>query len=278
MKLGRFFTVVFVALLGHASIAAEQSSPQSIILASTTSVENSGLLAAILPAFTKETGITVHVLAQGTGQALQTAARDDADLVLVHDPEAEQKFITAGDGIDRQQIAWNDFIVVGPRSDPAHIAESRDAVAALKAIAVAQAPFVSRGDKSGTDALEHRLWREAGIDPAKDAGGIWYRDIGGGMGAALNTAQAMRAYTISDRGTWLSFGNKGDLTPLAEGDPRLVNRYDVILLNPAKHPVPKQALARRFAQWLVSPEGQAAVGAFKVDGEQLFHPSAGSPK
>ena len=278
MKLGQFITVVFVALLGSASIAAEQSSPQSIILASTTSVENSGLLAAILPAFTKETGITVHVLAQGTGQALQTAARDDADLVLVHDPEAEQKFITAGDGIDRQQIAWNDFIVVGPRSDPAHIAESRDAVAALKAIAAAQAPFVSRGDKSGTDALEHRLWREAGIDPAKDGGGLWYRDIGGGMGAALNTAQAMRAYTISDHGTWLSFGNKGDLTPLVEGDPRLVNRYDVILLNPAKHPVPKQALARRFAQWLVSPEGQAAVGAFKVDGEQLFHPSAGSPK
>jgi len=278
MKLGQFFTVVLVALLGLESIAAEQSSPQSIILASTTSVENSGLLATILPAFTKETGITVHVLAQGTGQALQTAARDDADLVLVHDPEAEQKFITAGDGIDRQQIAWNDFIVVGPRSDPAHIAESRDAVAALKAIAAAQAPFVSRGDKSGTDALEHRLWREAGIDPAKDAGGIWYRDIGGGMGAALNTAQAMRAYTISDRGTWLSFGNKGDLTPLAEGDPRLVNRYDVILLNPAKHPVPKQALAQRFAQWLVSPDGQAAVGAFKVDGEQLFHPSAGSPK
>ena len=278
MKLGQFFTVVLVALLGLESIAAEQSSPQSIILASTTSVENSGLLATILPAFTKETGITVHVLAQGTGQALQTAARDDADLVLVHDPEAEQKFITAGDGIDRQQIAWNDFIVVGPRSDPAHIAGSRDAVAALKAIAVAQAPFVSRGDKSGTDALEHRLWREAGIDPAKDAGGIWYRDIGGGMGAALNTAQAMRAYTISDRGTWLSFGNKGDLTPLVEGDPRLVNRYDVILLNPAKHPVPKQALAQRFAQWLVSPDGQAAVGAFKVDGEQLFHPSAGSPK
>ena len=278
MKLGQFFTVVLVALLGLESIAAEQSSPQSIILASTTSVENSGLLATILPAFTKETGITVHVLAQGTGQALQTAARDDADLVLVHDPEAEQRFITAGDGIDRQQIAWNDFIVVGPRSDPAHIAGSRDAVAALKAIAVAQAPFVSRGDKSGTDALEHRLWREAGIDPAKDGGGLWYRDIGGGMGAALNTAQAMRAYTISDRGTWLSFGNKGDLTPLVEGDPRLVNRYDVILLNPAKHPVPKQALAQRFAQWLVSPDGQAAVGAFKVDGEQLFHPSAGSPK
>ncbi len=216
MKLRNLFTVVFVALLGHPSIRAEQSSPQSIIPASTTSVENSGLLKVVLPAFTKETGITVHVLAQGTGQALQTAARDDADLVLVHDPEAEEKFITAGDGIDRRQIAWNDFIVVGPRSDPAHIAGGRDAVAALKAIAATQTPFVSRGDKSGTDALEHRLWRVAEIDPAKVSGGSWYRDIGGGMGAALNTAQAMSAYTISDRGTWLSFGNRGDLTALVE--------------------------------------------------------------
>jgi tungstate transport system substrate-binding protein len=278
MSLRQFLPLLFVALLGQTSVAAEQPASQSIILASTASVENSGLFAHILPAFTKETGITVHVLAQGTGQALQTAARDDADLVLVHDPEAEQKFIAAGDGIDRRQIAWNDFIVVGSRSDPAHIAGSRDAVAALRAIAAAQAPFVSRGDKSGTDALEHRLWRVAGIDLTKAGGGSWYRDIGGGMGAALNTAQAMGAYTISDRGTWLSFGNKGDLTVLVEGDPRLLNRYDVILLNPAKHPVPKQASAQRFAQWLLSPEGQAAIGAYKMGGEQLFHPSAAAPK
>jgi tungstate transport system substrate-binding protein len=253
MKLRQFFPLLFLASFAHATIAAEQPAPQSIILASTTSVENSGLLAHILPVFTKETGITVHVLAQGTGQALATAARDDADLVLVHDPEAEQKFISAGNGIDRRQIAWNDFVVVGPRSDPAHIAGTHDAVAALKAIARAKSPFVSRGDKSGTDALEHRLWRVTGIDPAKAGGGSWYRDIGGGMGAALNAAQAMNAYTISDRGTWLSFGNKGELTVLVEDDPRLLNRYDVILLNPAKHPVPKQALAKRFAQWLVSP-------------------------
>jgi tungstate transport system substrate-binding protein len=278
MKLPKLLLLLFFVVLGRATVAAGQPVAQSIILGSTTSVDNSGLLAHILPAFTKKTGITVHVLAQGTGQALQTAARDDADLVLVHDPEAEQKFIEAGDGIDRRQIAWNDFIVVGPRSDPAHIAGTRDAVAALKAIASAQAPFVSRGDESGTDALEHRLWHVAGIDPAKAGGGSWYRDIGGGMGAALNAAQAMDAYTISDRGTWLSFANKGDLTMLVEGDPRLVNRYDVILLNPAKHPVPKQALARRFAQWLVSPEGQAAIGAYEVDGEQLFHPSAAAPK
>ena len=272
------FLMMSVVLFDEASFAAGQPTPQSIILASTTSVENSGLLAHILPDFTKETGITVHILAQGTGQALQTAARNDADLVLVHDPEAEQKFIAAGDGIDRRQIAWNDFIVVGPRSDPAHIAGTRDAVAALKTIAGAKAPFVSRGDKSGTDAFEHRLWRAAGIDPAKAGGGSWYRDIGGGMGAALNAAQGMDAYTISDRGTWLSFANKGDLTMLVEGDPRLLNRYDVILLNPAKHPVPKQALARRFAQWLASPEGQAEIGAYKVHGEQLFYPSAAAPK
>lgn len=168
--------------------------------------------------------------------------------------------------------------MVGPRSDPAHIAGTHDAVAALKAIASAQAPFVSRGDKSGTDALEHRLWRVAEIDPAKAGGGSWYRDIGGGMGTALNTAQAMNAYTISDRGTWLSFANKGDLAAVVEGDPRLLNRYDVILLNPAKHPVPKQALAKRFAQWLVSPEGQTAIGAYKVNGKQLFHPSAAAAK
>jgi tungstate transport system substrate-binding protein len=278
MKLQKLSLLLFAVLLGCATIAAEQPAPESIILASTTSVENSGLLAHILPGFTKETGINVHVLAQGTGQALQTAARNDADLVLVHDPEAEEKFIAAGDGIDRRQIAWNDFIVVGPRSDPAHIAGTRDAVAALKAIASAQAPFVSRGDKSGTDALEHRLWHVAEVDPAKAGGGSWYRDIGGGMGAALNTAQAMNAYTISDRGTWLSFANKGDLTVLVEDDPRLLNRYDVILLNPAKHPVPKQALAARFANWLVSPEGQEAIGAYKVGSEQLFHPSAAAPK
>lgn len=279
MKFRQIFLMLFAAfLLEYGSIAVGQPASKSIILASTTSVENSGLLAHILPIFTKETGITVHVLAQGTGQALQTAARNDADLLLVHDPEAEQKFIAAGDGIDRRQIAWNDFIVVGPRSDPAHIGGSRDAVVALKAIASAQAPFVSRGDKSGTDALEHRLWRVAGIDPAKTGGGSWYRDIGGGMGAALNAARAMDAYTISDRGTWLSFGNKGDLTVLVEGDPRLLNRYDVILLNPAKHPVPKQALAQRFAQWLLSSEGQATIGAYKVDGKQLFHPSAAAPK
>jgi tungstate transport system substrate-binding protein len=234
MKLRRLLTFFFGALLlMHGSIAAEPSSPQSIILASTTSVENSGLLAQILPAFTNETGITVHVLAQGTGQALQTAAHDDADLVLVHDPEAEERFIAEGHGVERAQIASNDFVVVGPRSDPAQLAGGYDAVAGFRAIAAARAPFVSRGDKSGTDALEKRLWRAAGIDPAAVGAGTWYRDIGGSMGAALNAAAAMDAYTLSDRGTWLSFRNKGSLVVLVEGDPQLVNRYDVILLNPA---------------------------------------------
>jgi len=258
--------------------AGPARSDDTIVLASTTSVENSGLLTRILPQFTKETGITVRVLAQGTGQALATAAHGDADLVLVHDPEAEQQFIANGDGIDRRQIAWNDFIVVGPRSDPAHIAGGHDAAAAFKAIAEAHAPFVSRGDKSGTDALEHRLWRVTGIGPAKTGGGARYRDIGGAMGAALNTAAAMDAYTLSDRGTWLSFGNKRDLTVLGEGDPKLLNHYDVILLDPKMHPEAKQEPAHRFANWLASPEGQAAIGSYQINSEQLFHPSAAAPK
>lgn len=266
-----------LAILFSTAFVRAEDKP-SILLASTTSVENSGLLGHILPIFTKETGIEVHVLAQGTGQALATAARGDADLVLVHDPEAEDKFIAEGHGTDRRQIAWSDFIIVGPRSGPAHVAGGHDAVAALARIADARAPFVSRGDKSGTDALEHRLWRAAEIDPAKAGGGSWYRDIGGGMGAALNTAAAMGACTLSDRGTWLSFANKRDLTVLVDGDPRLLNRYDVILLDPKKHAAAKQEPARRFASWLASPEGQAAIGTYKVDGEQLFHPSAAAPK
>ena len=259
-------------------VAGRADAEEMIVLASTTSVENSGLLARILPEFTKQTGILVRVLAQGTGQALVTAARGDADLVLVHDPEAEQQFMADGHGVDRREVAWNDFIVIGPRADPAHIAGERDAVAAFATIAETGAPFVSRGDKSGTDALEHRIWRAAEIDPTKAGGGSWYRDIGGGMGAALNAASAIGAYTLSDRGTWLSFGNKGDLTVLVEGDPRLLNRYDVILLDPKKHREAKQAPARRLADWLTSAEGQAAIGAYQLNGEQLFHPSARLPK
>jgi tungstate transport system substrate-binding protein len=271
--LGSAILIGFMMIVGGSGYAGE-----TIVLASTTSVENSGLLAHILPEFTEATGITVRVVAQGTGQALATAAHGDADLVLVHDPEAEQQFIAEGHGFNRRQIAWNDFIIVGPRSDPARVAGGRGAIAAFKAIAQSGAPFVSRGDKSGTDALEKRLWRAADIDPARAGGGSWYRDIGGGMGVALNTASAMAAYTLSDRGTWLSFGNRRDLAVLVEGDPSLLNRYDVILLDPKKHPEAKREPARRFADWLASLEGQAAIGAYEVGGEQLFHPSAAAPK
>jgi len=262
--------LLLFAVSSASGFAAEQ---QVIVLASTTSVENSGLLAHILPQFTSETGITVHVVAQGTGQALATAAHGDADLVLVHDPAAEAAFMAAGHGLTRTEIAWNDFIIVGPGADPAHIAGTHDAVAALKQIAVARAPFVSRGDNSGTDALEKRLWKLVGLDPTAPDGG-WYRDIGGGMGAALNAAAAMGAYTLSDRGTWLSFGHKAGMEIDVEGDPRLLNRYDVILLDPKTHPQAKQAPAHRFAAWLASPEGQAAIGGYMIAGQRLFHPEA----
>ena len=257
--------------------AADTSGAMTIILASTTSVDNSGLLAAILPEFTKTTGVNVRVLALGTGQALDTARRGDADIVLVHDPEAEQKFIDDGSGINRRQIAWNDFILVGPKEDPAHVAGGHNANAALTGIADAAAPFVSRGDKSGTNALELRLWKATGIDPKTGAGG-WYRDIGGGMGAALNAAAAMPAYTLADRGTWISFKNKAPLRIMVEGDPALINRYDVIELNPATHPGAKLAPAHWLAMWLTTPPGQEAIGAYRVDGEELFHPSAANPR
>jgi tungstate transport system substrate-binding protein len=260
------------ALLGLLAVSLPAAA-ESIVLASTTSVQDSGLLDRILPLFTGKTGIVVHVVAQGSGQALATAARGDADLVLVHDPDAEAKFIAEGHGASRAEIAWNDFIVVGPAADPAHFAGTHDVLAAWRAIAGARAPFVSRGDKSGTDALEHRLWKAAGTDPLT-IGGDWYRDIGGGMGAALNAAAAMDAYTLSDRGTWLSFRNKADLRIVLEGDPRLLNRYDVILLDPHRHPEARQEPARALAAWLSSPEGQDAIGNYTIAGRRLFHPEA----
>ena len=267
--------LALVAIL--AAINAGYAADQSIVLASTTSVEASGLLANILPQFTARTGITVNVVAQGTGKALDTARRGDADLLLVHDPEAEQQFMDESHGSTRRQIAWNDFIIVGPSADPAHVKGGSDSVAAFKAIATLQVPFVSRGDKSGTSAAELRLWKAAGESPGalKDK---WYRNIGGGMGQALNAASAMDAYTLSDRGTWLSFNNKGSLAVAIEGDPRLLNRYDVIELNPEKHAGAKLAAAKVFADWLVSSEGQQAIGAFEVNGQKLFNPSSGSPK
>src|SRR5665213_1512419 len=225
------FRSVLALLATLAAIHVSSAAEQSIVLASTTSVEASGLLANILPQFTAKTGITVNVVAQGTGKALDTARRGDADLLLVHDPEAEQHFMDEGHGSTRRQIAWNDFIIVGPSADPAHVKGGHDSVAALKAIAASQAPFVSRGDKSGTNAAELRLWKAAGQTPdaLKDK---WYRDIGGGIEGLAHAASAMDAYTLSDRGTWLSFNNKGSLIVSVEGDPRLINRYDVIELNP----------------------------------------------
>ena len=243
-----------------------------ITLASTTSVDNSGLLTHILPLFKKASGIDVRVVALGTGQALDVARRGDADLVLVHDPDAEKKFIDEGHGVNSREIAWNDFIIVGPSADPAKIKGGRDIVAAFKAIWNAQAPFVSRGDKSGTDALEKRLWKAADLDVTK--AGAWYKDIGGGMGAALNAAAGMDAYTLSDRGTWLSFNNRRDLAVVFEGDARLLNRYDVIELNPKLHGQAKLDLAKQFADWLVSPAGQHAIGEYEMAGQKLFHPEA----
>ena len=249
---------------------------KTVVLASTTSVENSGLLAHLLPLFTTQTGIAVRVLALGTGQALAVTARGDADLVLVHDPEAEQRFMDQGYGAERHEVAWNDFIIVGPASDPARVAGGRDAATALSAIWAARAPFVSRGDSSGTHALEQRLWHAAKLDPMRSGGG-WYRDIGGGMGAALNAAAAMEAYTLSDRGTWLAFGNKGGLRILVEGGRALLNRYSVIVPNPAGHRLDGREPARRLAAWLLSPAGQTAIGAYMLAGKRLFHP-VGDPK
>lgn len=261
-------TIALVAalLLGLSSAQAE-----TITLASTTSVDNSGLLARILPVFTQKTGIEVKVIAQGTGQALATAAHGDADLVLVHDPDAEAKFIAAGHGILKREIAWNDFLFVGPKANKAGVFGSRDALSALKAIAATGTSFVTRGDKSGTDAAEKRLWKAAGINPV---GQDWYRDIGGGMGAALNAAAAMGAVVFTDRGTWLAFQNKRDLVALVEGDPGFINRYDVIQINPALHPDVKIAAAKVLADWLEGPDGQKEIGALMVGSEQLFHPDA----
>jgi tungstate transport system substrate-binding protein len=274
MKVRNILMLVATVATMNASSAADQS----IVLASTTSVEATGLLTNILPQFRAKTGITVNVVAQGTGKALDTARRGDSDVVLVHDPEAERQFVDEGYSSTLRQIAWNDFIIVGPSSDPAHVLGGKDRVTALKAIASARAPFVSRGDRGGTNAAELRLWQAAGLTSEALNPEKWYRDIGGGMGQALNAASAMNAYTLTDRGTWLSFKNKGSLIIIIEDDPHLINRYDVIELNPRKHGVARLDAAKTFADWLVSPEAQRAIGAYQVDGQQFFHPSAASPK
>ena len=264
-----FVCLATLLALTTPSLAQEKS----IIVASTTSTQDSGLFGHILPLFKAKTGIDVKVIAQGTGQALDTARRGDADVVFVHAKSQEEKFVAEGHGVKRSDVMYNDFILIGPKSDPAGIAGSKDIVAALKTIQGKAVPFVSRGDKSGTHSAELALWKQAGVD-IETAKGPWYREIGQGMGAALNTAGAMNAYVISDRGTWLSFKNPGELVIAVEGDKRLFNQYGVILVNPEKHPAVKKELGQTFIDWLVSPEGQSAIAAYQVNGKQLFFPNA----
>ena len=267
---------IFIALLlavGALAAPSLGAQPRFIVVASTTSTEQSGLFGHLLPAFTQKTGIEVRVVALGTGQALDTARRGDADVVFVHDRVAEDKFVADGWGVDRRDVMYNDFVIVGPKSDPAKIAGSKDVARALASIAAAQAPFVSRGDKSGTHAAELRYWKDAGIDPTAHKT-TWYRETGSGMGPSLNTASSMNAYLLADRGTWLNFKNRGELAILVEGDQKLFNPYGVMLVNPAKHPHVKKADGEAFINWLTSPEGQAAIAGYRIGGEQLFFPSA----
>jgi len=252
--------------------AAARAEDKSIVVASTTSTQDSGLFGYLLPLFKSKTGIEVKVIAQGTGQALDTGKRGDADVVFVHAKPQEVKFVDEGFGVQRFEVMYNDFVLVGPTGDPAKIKGSKDIVAALKAIERAGTPFVSRGDKSGTHAAELALWLAAAIDPAT-AKPAWYREIGQGMGAALNTASAMGAYTLADRGTWISFKNKGTLDIIVEGDTKLFNQYGVMLVNPAKHPTIKREFGQQFIDWIISSEGQNAIRAYKIDGQQLFFPN-----
>jgi tungstate transport system substrate-binding protein len=243
---------------------------------STTSTQNSGLFEHILPIFTKKTGIDVRVVAVGTGQALKNAENGDGDVVFVHSKPDEEKFVADGWGVKRYDVMYNDFIIVGPAADPAKVAGVKDAAQAFKKIAEAKAPFASRADDSGTNKAELKLWHDAGID-AKASSGSWYLETGSGMGATLNTAVGKQAYTLTDRGTWLSFANKDDFKVLVEGDPGLFNQYGVILVNPAKHPNVKAKEGQAFIDWLIGSEGQAAIASYKIDGEQLFFPNAAPP-
>jgi tungstate transport system substrate-binding protein len=273
-----FKRILMAALVGLAfsslvSSNAALAQDRSITVASTTSTEQSGLFGHLLPRFTAASGIAVKVVAVGTGQALDIGRRGDADVVFVHDKVAEEKFLGEGFGVKRFDVMYNDFVVIGPKADPAHIAGGKDVAESLRKIAAAKAAFVSRGDRSGTHAAELRLWKIAGVDLAA-VKGDWYREIGQGMGAALNMASSSNAYLVSDRGTWLSFKNRGELAILTEGDKRLFNQYGVMLVNPAKHAGVKAKDGQAFIDWLVSPAGQTAIADYKVGGEQLFFPNA----
>jgi tungstate transport system substrate-binding protein len=264
---------VAAVLLAVAAPSALHADDKFIIVQSTTSTQNSGLFEHILPIFTKTTGVDVRVVAVGTGQALKNAENGDGDVVLVHSKPDEEKFVADGWGVKRHDVMYNDFVIVGPAADPAKIAGLKQAPEALKKIAEAQASFASRSDDSGTHKAELKLWEDAGVDP-KPASGKWYLETGSGMGATLNTAVGKGAYALTDRGTWLSFANKGDFKVLVEGDPKLFNQYGVILVSPAKHPKVKAKEGQAFVDWLIGPEGQAAIASYKIDGEPLFFPNS----
>ena len=270
-------TSVIALLMTGAGLMVSQASPQekSIVVASTTSTQDSGLFGYLLPIVKEKTGIVVKVLAQGTGQALDTARRCDADVVFVHAKSAEEKFLAEGFGVKRYPVMYNDFILIGPKDDPAGI-KGKDILTALQTLKTKGAPFISRGDRSGTNIAELALWREAGIDIAKDKG-PWYKEIGQGMGAALNMASASNAYVLSDRGTWLAFQNRGDLAIVVEDDKRLFNQYGVMRVNPAKCPSVNKELGQQFIDWLISPQGQKVIAGYKINGQQLFYPNANDP-
>ncbi len=271
--LPRFLTCALSSALLLAPLPAN-ADEHFITLASTTSTQNSGLFGHILPIFEAATGVQVRVIAVGTGQALRLARQGDADVLLVHHKPSEEAFVADGFGVERFDVMYNDFVIVGPLADPAGVRGSTDATASLAKIATAKAPFASRGDDSGTHKKELELWREAGVDIATASGG-WYRETGSGMGATLNIAAGMDAYALTDRGTWLGFRNRAGLEILVESDTALFNQYGVILVNPARHPHVKQKDGQAFIDWLVSPAGQRAIGAFRLEGEQAFFPNAG---
>jgi tungstate transport system substrate-binding protein len=263
--------ISFAIAIAFSQVTLASAQEKSIVVASTTSTEDSGLFGYILPQFKQKSGIDVKVVALGTGQALDMARRGDADVALVHAREEEEKFVAEGFGVKRYSVMYNDFVIIGPKNDPASVVGARQATFALRAIKAKSAPFISRGDNSGTHIAEINLWHAAGIDIAKEAG-PWYRSIGQGMGAALNIAAASEAYLLSDRGTWISFKNKAELVIAVEGDRLLFNQYSVILVNPAKHPHVKKEFGQQFIDWLLSQEGQQAIANYKIEGEQVFWP------
>ncbi len=274
----RFLSLALAFWLSAITNAAPATAQdRSIVVASTTSTQDSGLFGYLLPIFKAKTGIDVKVIALGTGQALDTARRGDADVVFVHAKSQEEKFVAEGFGVKRFDVMYNDFVLIGPKNDPADVRGSKNVIAALKAIQGKGAPFVSRGDRSGTHVAELNLWKQAGVDIVA-VKGPWYREIGQGMGAALNTAGAMGAYVLSDRGTWISFKNRSDLEIIVEGDKRLFNQYGVTLVNPEKYPTVKKELGQIFIDWLLAPEGQEIIGYYKIDGQQLFFPNANERK